>query len=129
MNFINIYIMILVLFSLSYLSIIYVDIQVCITCISNYTKNPNHKFLASRWVVHNYFMDLGNPSEDVVHYFLIRKMIFHGHWVEFPIVSALVCMVTHWVGPMVSHDISYRVVMTSSSYYVAWDLNFERTLS
>ena len=24
---------------------------------------------------------------------------------EFPLVSTLVCMVTHWIGPMVSHEL------------------------
>ena len=33
--------------------------------------------------------------------------------------SALVGMVMHYTRLMVSHDISYQVVMTSLSYYVA----------
>ena len=28
-----------------------------------------------------------------------------GYWDEFPIVSALLCMVIHWSGPIVSHDL------------------------
>ena len=32
-------------------------------------------------------------------------------------MSALVCIVTHWIGLMASHDISYWLVMISISYY------------
>ena len=34
-----------------------------------------------------------------------------GYWDGFPMVSALVCMVTHYIRPMVSHDL-----MLSSSH-------------
>ena len=50
-------------------------------------------------------MGLGNPLEVVVHYLLIGGMIGLGYRDGFPMVSALVCMVTHWTGPMVSHDL------------------------
>ena len=50
-------------------------------------------------------MGLGNPLEVVVHYLLIGGMIGLGYRDGFPMVSALVCMVTHWIGPMVSHDL------------------------
>ena len=46
---------------------------------------------------------MGNPLEVVVHYFLIRETVGLSYWDEFLMVSALVCMVTHWTGPMVSH--------------------------
>ena len=50
-------------------------------------------------------MDLGNPLEVVVHYLIIEGMIGLGHRDRFPMVSALVCMVTHWIQLTVSHDI------------------------
>ena len=50
-------------------------------------------------------MDLGNLLEVVVHRLLIRGMTSLGYWDKFPLVSALVCMVTHWTGLMVSHDL------------------------
>ena len=48
---------------------------------------------------------MGNPLEVVVHYFLIRGMVGLSYWDEFLMVSALVCMVTHWIGPTVSHEL------------------------
>ena len=36
---------------------------------------------------------------------------FLDHKDEFSIMSALVCMVIHWIGPMLNHDICYWVVM------------------
>ena len=50
-------------------------------------------------------MGLGNPLEVVVYYLLIGGMIGLGYRDGFPMVSALVCMVTHWIGPMVSHNL------------------------
>ena len=50
-------------------------------------------------------MDLGNPLEVVVHYLLIEGMIGLGHRDRFPMVSALVCMVTHRIQLTVSHNI------------------------
>ena len=49
-------------------------------------------------------MDLGNSFEVVVHYILIGGMFGFGYRDEVPIVSALVCMVTHCIRPMVIHD-------------------------
>ena len=49
-------------------------------------------------------MDLGNSLEVVVHYLLIGGIASLGHQDGFPTVSALVCMVTCWTKPMVSHD-------------------------
>ena len=49
-------------------------------------------------------MGLGNPLEVVVHHLLIGGMIGLGYQDGFPMLSALVCMVTHWVGPTMSHD-------------------------
>ena len=44
-------------------------------------------------------------------------------------VSAVMCLITHWIRHMVSHDIGYRVVMTSPNQNVAQALNLERILS
>ena len=56
-------------------------------------------------------MGLGNPLETVVHHLLIGGMVGLAYRDEFPMVSALVCMITHWTRPKVSHDL-----MLSSSY-------------
>ena len=50
-------------------------------------------------------MGLGNPLKVLVHNFLIGGMIGLGYWDGFPIMSALVCMNAHWIGPMVSYDL------------------------
>ena len=50
-------------------------------------------------------MGLGNPLEVVVYYLLIGRMIGLSYQDRFLMVSALVCMVTHWTGPMVIHDL------------------------
>ena len=71
-------------------------------------------------------MDLGNPVEVVVHCFLIGGMVCLGRWDEFPMVSALVYIVTHWTRPMVNHDIRLLDCHDSLSYYVTWTLNLER---
>ncbi|RVW13655.1 hypothetical protein CK203_093996 [Vitis vinifera] len=44
-------------------------------------------------------MGLGNPLDVVVHHLLIGGMAGLGHLDGFPMVSALVCMVTHWTRP------------------------------
>ena len=49
-------------------------------------------------------MDLGNSFEVVVHHILIGGMFGFRCRDEVPIMSALVCMVTHCIGPMVIHD-------------------------
>ena len=41
----------------------------------------------------------------VVHYLLIRGMVSLDHWDMFPMVSVLVCMVTHRVGHTVGYDV------------------------
>ena len=51
-------------------------------------------------------MGLSIPLEVVVHHLLIGGMVGLGYWDGFPMVSALVCMVAHWMGPMVSYDLS-----------------------
>ena len=50
-------------------------------------------------------MGLGNPLGTVVHHLLIGGMVGLSYQDGFPMVSALVCMVAHWTGPTVSHDL------------------------
>ena len=50
-------------------------------------------------------MGLGNPLEVIVHHLLIEGMVGLSYRDEFSMVSALVCMVTHWIRHMVSHDL------------------------
>ena len=76
-----------------------------LTCIRNCKEDLSHEFFANRWLIHNQFMGLGNPLEVVVHHLQIGGMAGLGYQDEFPMVSALVCMVTHWTGPIVSHDL------------------------
>ena len=49
-------------------------------------------------------MGLGNLLNVIMHHLLIGGMVGLGYQNGFPVVSALVCMVTNWIGPMVSHD-------------------------
>ena len=73
-------------------------------CIKSCTKYLSHGFFANRWLIHNWITGLGNPLEVVVHHLIIGGMVSLGYQDEFPMVSALVCMLTHWTGPTVSHD-------------------------
>ena len=73
--------------------------------IRSYTEDLSHGFLENRWLVHNWFMSLGNPLEVVVHHLLIKGMTGLGYWDKFPMVSALVCVVTQRTRPMMSHDL------------------------
>ena len=50
-------------------------------------------------------MCLGNPLEVVVYHLLIGGMVGLSYRDGFPMLSALVCMVTHWTGVTVSHDL------------------------
>ena len=74
-------------------------------------------------------MDLGNPLEIVVCYLLIEGLTYLDHQHRFPMMSAIMCMVTHWIKPMTNHDMGYRMVMTSPSYNVARTINLERILN
>ena len=58
-------------------------------------ENPSHRFLTNRELVHSKFMDLDNPLKVVVHHLLIERMTGLGSQNGFPMVSTLVCMVTH----------------------------------
>ena len=53
-------------------------------------------------------------------------MICLGCWDEFLIVSSTVCMVTHWIGLTINHDIRLLDCHDSPSYYIACTLNLER---
>ena len=59
--------------------------------VNDISSHPNH--------------GCSNPFDIVVYYFLIGGMIGLSHWNEFQIVSALMCMVTYYTRPMVSHDL------------------------
>ena len=62
-------------------------------------------------------MNLDNPYEVIIHYLLIGEMTFFSHQNGFPMVSTLICMITHWIGLMVDYDINYQVVMILLCYY------------
>ena len=74
-------------------------------CIRSYIKDLSHGFLTNRWLVHNQLMGLSNPLEVVMHQLLIGEMVGLSYRNGFPMVSALVCMVTHWTWPATSHDL------------------------
>ena len=74
-------------------------------CIKSCREDPNYEFLAIRWPVHSRFMGLGNLLEVVVHYLLIWGIISLSYQDRFLMVCALVCMITHWTGSTVSHDL------------------------
>ena len=62
-------------------------------------KYTSHKFLVNRLLVHKQSMGKGN----ILEHLLFGRMIGLGHQDGFPMVSALVCMVTYWIGPTMSH--------------------------
>ena len=99
-----------------------------IRCIRNCTEDLSHGFLANRWLVHSWFMNLSNPLKVVVHHLLIGRMTNLSYWDEFPMVSALVCMVAHWTGPMMSYDLRLSSSHDSPSYFIVLSLNLERIL-
>ena len=74
-------------------------------------------------------MNLGNLIEIVVYHLLIEGIICLDRLDGVPMVSALVCVVIHWIELMVNHDISLLNSHDSPSYYVAWSLNLKRILS
>ena len=77
------------------------------------TIDPSHGFNANKWLVHNWFMGLGNSLKVVVHHLLIGRMVGLGYRDEFPMVCAPVCMVIRWTRLMVSHNLRL-----SSSHYL-----------
>ena len=84
-------------------------------------EDSSHEFLTNRWFVHSQFVGLDNPLEVVVHH-LIRGTISLGYQDEFSIMSALVCMVTHWTRSIVSHDLrlSSGYCLTKLLHYVVY---------
>ena len=56
-------------------------------------------------------MDLGNLIKTILHYLLIRGVTYLGHRDGFPMTSALLYMITHWIGTMINHYISHQIVM------------------
>ena len=60
-------------------------------------------------------MDLGNPIKIVDHYLLIRRTTCLGYWDAFLVVSALMRIVTHWIGPMMNHDVKLSIIMIHQS--------------
>ena len=50
-------------------------------------------------------MDLANQFEAVVNHLLIEEMISLNNQDEVPMVSALMCIVTHWTRLIMSYDI------------------------
>ena len=56
-------------------------------------------------------MDLSNLIETIVYYFPIGEMTSLSHRDDFPMMSAIMCIVTHLTWPMVNHDINCWVVM------------------
>ena len=56
-------------------------------------------------------MDLGNLVEIVMCYFLIGEMVCLDRQDEFPMVSALVCTVTHKIRPTMNHDARLSIIM------------------
>ena len=63
-------------------------------------------------------MELDNLLEVVMHHLLIGEITYLDHQDGLPMVTLLMSMVTQWIKTMVSHDISYRVVMTSPNYSI-----------
>ena len=65
-------------------------------------------------------MHLGNLFEAIVHHLLIGGIVSLGRQDEVSMVSALVCIVAHWIRPTVSHDIrlSGSYDFTKPLYYV-----------
>ena len=55
----------------------------------------SYGLLANRLFVHNWFIDLNNPFEIVVHHLLIGGMTSFSHLDGVSIISVLICMVTH----------------------------------
>ena len=100
-SFLSIFIPWIILYKYSCLHLLHCT---WLRCTRSCIENLSHEFLANRWLVHRRFMGLGNPLEVVVHHLLIGDMVNLSYRDGFLMVSALVCMATHWTGPTVSHD-------------------------
>ena len=64
-----------------------------------------YECLANKWLVHSWFIGLNNPLEVQVYHLLIGGMTDISYRDEFPMVSAIICMVTHWKRPIMSHNL------------------------
>ena len=98
-------------------------------CIRSCTEYLSYGFLTNRWLVHNRFIDLSNPLEVIVHHLLIGGMTGLGYRDKFLMVSALVCMVTHWTRPIVSYDLRLSNSHDITKLFIMLSLNLERILS
>ena len=101
-SLLSIIILCIILYEHSYLHLLHCT---WLRCIRSCIEDLSHGFFANRLLVHNWFVGLGNPLEVVVHHLLIGDMAGFSYRNRFPMVSALVCMVTHWTGHTVSHDL------------------------
>ena len=73
---------------------------------SLYMTYPKIFILIYKWIICSQTVyRLKQPNRDCSELFLIRGIPDFDHRDEFPMVSALVDMVTHWTIPMMSHDI------------------------
>ena len=68
-------------------------------------KNSNHRFLTNRLFVHNQFMGLSNPLKAIMSLPPIGGMVSLSHGDKFPMMSTLVCIVTHLTRTKMSYDI------------------------
>ena len=89
-------------------------------CIRSCTKYPSHEFLANRWFIHNWFVDLSKTFKIIVHYLLIGGIVGLDYQDEVLMVSALMNIVTHWTRSMMSNDIwlSSSHDFTKLLYYI-----------
>ena len=62
-------------------------------------------------MVHNQFINLGNPIRTVVHYLQIEGITYLNYQDSFPMMSIVVCMITYWTRLMVNYDINYQVII------------------
>ena len=92
--------------------------------IRSCTEDLSHGFLVNRWLIHNRITGLGNLLEVVVYHLLSGRMVDLGYQDGFPIISALVYMVTHCTSVY-----GYQVAMTSPSCFIVLSLNLERILN
>ena len=69
-------------------------------------------------------MDFGNLVEIVVDYLLIRGMVCLNRRDRVLMVDALVCIVTHWIWPMMNHSVTLLYSYDSSKlldYSQPWE--------
>ena len=74
-------------------------------CIRSYRKIQVFGSFASRWLFHSQFHRFKQSIRNLVYYLLIERMTGLCHQDVFPIMIVLLCMVTYWIEPMMSHDL------------------------